>query len=115
MLVCLGCCCGRTDKGHPNVPVEWLKEQWRRRQLPKKVHLSISGCLGPCDISNVVLLLAGSDQIWLGGIKDQSAYEDLVDWASACALAGELQPLPPALECYRMQRFTEVAVSLEVA
>jgi hypothetical protein len=106
-LVCVGCCCGRTDKGHPAVPVDWLKDQWRKLQLPKKIHLSISGCLGPCDASNVVLLLAGEEQIWLGGLRDQSCYDQLVDWAADCAQAQEIQPLPTGLEPYRMQRFLE--------
>jgi cobaltochelatase CobN len=52
--VCFGCCCGRTDRGKPEVPVEWLKAEWRRRGLPKNIQLSICGCLGPCDVANVV-------------------------------------------------------------
>jgi cobaltochelatase CobN len=108
VLVCLGCCCGRTDKGHPAVPVDWLKEQWRKHQLPKKIHLSISGCLGPCDASNVVLLLVGGEQIWLGGIKDHSCYELLVEWAAGCAASQQLLPLPLALEPYRLQRFLSI-------
>ena len=43
VILCLGCCCGRTDKGHPEVPVEWMKAEWRKRALAKKVHLTISG------------------------------------------------------------------------
>jgi hypothetical protein len=29
--ICNRCCCGDTDRGYPGVPVEWLKEEWRRR------------------------------------------------------------------------------------
>lgn len=36
------------------MPDEWLKTEWRARRLLKNVHLSISGCLGPCDMANVV-------------------------------------------------------------
>jgi hypothetical protein len=31
MIVCHGCCCGATHKDRPEVPVEWLKDEWRKR------------------------------------------------------------------------------------
>ncbi|SPF38029.1 hypothetical protein SBA4_2120011 [Candidatus Sulfopaludibacter sp. SbA4] len=43
--VCIGCCCGQTDRGKPAVPVEWLKTEWRQRGLLKNIQLTISGCL----------------------------------------------------------------------
>src|SRR5450759_5278295 len=52
--VCQGCCCGNTANGNAAVPVEWLKNEWRARGLLKRIQLSISGCLGPCDVPNVV-------------------------------------------------------------
>jgi hypothetical protein len=54
MIVCRGCCCGATEKGRPGVPVEWLKGEWRKRGLLKRFQLTISGCIGPCDIPNIV-------------------------------------------------------------
>lgn len=115
VVVCLGCCCGRTDKGHPAVPVDWLKAEWKRRTLPKKIHLTISGCLGPCDATNVVMILFGAQAIFLGGLSEQSQYLALVEWASACERRGELVPLPPALEKFRMQRFAGEESSAAVA
>ena len=29
VLVCSGCCCGAVSRGKPDVPVEWLKQEWR--------------------------------------------------------------------------------------
>ncbi|MBK9171118.1 MAG: (2Fe-2S) ferredoxin domain-containing protein [Bryobacterales bacterium] len=107
VLVCVGCCCGRTDKGHPEVPVDWLKQEWRRRLLPKKVHLTISGCLGPCDATNVVLVMMGDRPVWLGGLEHREHYAALADWASACDQAGGLVPLPASLARFRMERFHE--------
>lgn len=115
VVVCQGCCCGRTDKGHPEVPVDWLKSEWRKRELPKKVHLSISGCLGPCDASNVVLLMFGNEALWLGGLDQIDQYRQIVEWASDCARRGALQPLPHALARYRMQRFIDESPSVQVA
>jgi hypothetical protein len=54
--VCVGCCCGNTANGKPPVPVDWLKKEWRARGLLKRVQLTISGCLGPCDVPNVVTI-----------------------------------------------------------
>lgn len=56
MIVCQGCCCGATHKARPEVPVAWLKEEWRKRGLLKRVQLSVSGCVGPCDLPNVVVV-----------------------------------------------------------
>src|SRR3984893_16566915 len=50
LTVCQGCCCGNTENGRPPVPVDWLKKEWRARGLLKRVQLTISGCLGPCDL-----------------------------------------------------------------
>ncbi len=115
VIVCQGCCCGRTDKGHPEVPVEWLKQEWRKRRLLKKIHLTISGCLGPCDATNVVMVMLGNEVIWLGGLESREQYRDLADWASACNHAGSLQPLPVSLLRKRMQRFMDECPGLEAA
>ena len=31
MFVCDGCCCGRTEKGHNEVPVSRLKTAWKKK------------------------------------------------------------------------------------
>ncbi|MBN8729837.1 MAG: (2Fe-2S) ferredoxin domain-containing protein [Acidobacteria bacterium] len=115
VLVCLGCCCGRTDKGHPPVPVDWLKSEWKRRMLPKKIHLSISGCLGPCDASNVVLILYGQEAIFLGGLHEETHYLALADWATDCDHQGCLVPLPESLEPFRLERFVDEPVAAGAA
>jgi len=56
MIVCHGCCCGATQKDRPEVPVEWLKDDWRKRGLLKRFQLTVSGCVGPCDVPNVVVV-----------------------------------------------------------
>ncbi len=98
VLVCLGCCCGNTAKGNPPVPTDWLKAQWKERKLLKTVHLSVSGCLGPCDVKNVVLILTPRESIWLGGLDEQADYEALLQWATLCVKEERLFPLPSRLE-----------------
>lgn len=116
LVVCLGCCCGRTDKGHPPVPAEWLKAEWKQRKLLKHVQLTISGCLGPCDASNAVLVFVGTEPVWLGGLHSQEHYQQLLDWAVACQQTLSTQPLPASLEPFRIERrFHEAAPAMAVA
>jgi len=58
LVFCQGCCCGRTDRGRPELPVARLKDVWQTEKLNRSVQLTISGCLGPCDLANVALLIA---------------------------------------------------------
>src|SRR5690242_15380508 len=37
VTICSGCCCGNTERGLPAVPVDWLKSEWRKRGLLKRV------------------------------------------------------------------------------
>jgi hypothetical protein len=39
--------CGNVERGLREVPVEWLKSEWRRRGPLKRVQLTIIGCVGP--------------------------------------------------------------------
>jgi hypothetical protein len=105
LTVCQGCCCGNTENGRPPVPVEWLKKEWRARGLLKRVQLSISGCLGPCDVPNVVTISNETGTLWLGQISEFQQYQALVDWASRCKDAGELVPLPTEFRRHTLHPF----------
>jgi hypothetical protein len=94
VIVCKGCCCGATQKDRPAVPVEWLKAEWRKRGLLKRVQLSVSGCVGPCDLPNVVVVNSESGTQWLGNITEFNQYRSLVDWAARSMEAGLLLDLP---------------------
>jgi hypothetical protein len=100
VIVCQGCCCGATQKDRPAVPVEWLKAEWRRRGLLRRVQLSISGCVGPCDIPNVVVVNSDSGSQWLGNITEFNEYRLLVDWAVRSMETGHLLELPPEFETH---------------
>jgi hypothetical protein len=101
---CLGCCCGRVDRGFPAVPVEQLKAAWKAEKLNAAVQLTISGCLGPCDLPNVALVLTPTGTQWLGRLAD-SDFDEVLSWVRTCKAAGELQPLPPALAAKSFERF----------
>jgi len=103
IIVCQGCCCGATHKGRPGVPVAWLKEEWRRRGLLKRVQLSVSGCVGPCDMPNVVVVNSDSGSQWLGNITEFDQYSALVDWATRSMEAGRLLELPHEFKAHFLQ------------
>jgi nitrile hydratase accessory protein len=69
LFVCNGCCCGRTEKGFPALPLEDFKQQWKSRGLRRRFHLTISGCLGPCPLANVVLLQFRGRSMWFHSIN----------------------------------------------
>jgi cobaltochelatase CobN len=47
--------------------------------LLKRVQLTISGCLGPCDLPNVVTISNKTGAQWFGEITEFEQYRDLVD------------------------------------
>jgi cobaltochelatase CobN len=105
LVFCLGCCCGRTDRGRPELPVEKLKEVWRAEKLNRTVQLTISGCLGPCDLANVVLVMLPEGNVWLGGLAGDAVYDELIDWARLCHAANRALPLPATLNDLRFERY----------
>jgi predicted metal-binding protein len=94
VFVCQGCCCGQVERGRPAVPAEWLKQEWRKRGLLKRVQLTISGCLGPCDVPNVVSIVTQGKTVWLGNISRKDQYQSLLDWASRSKDSGRAVEIP---------------------
>jgi hypothetical protein len=102
LIVCQGCCCGATHKNRPAVPVDWLKDEWRKRGLLKRFQLTISGCVGPCDVPNVVEIASEAGSQWLGNITDLNEYRSLVEWAAQSVDAGHLLELPREFKDHRL-------------
>jgi len=111
LSLCRGCCCGAVEKGNPNVPVEWMKDEWKKRGLKKSIQLTISGCLGPCDLHNVASISSAEQTMWLGRLREFSSYAALLEWALASRDAGQALPLPSELNELRY----ETAVAREFA
>lgn len=97
LFVCAtGCCCGHTERGHAPVPTDLYHEEWVRRRIRHKVHLSIAGCLGPCALSNVVLLLYAGREIWFHSIIGDEQVLAIYDYIEAMVNADRYLP-PPAI------------------
>ena len=105
IVFCEGCCCGQTDKGFPPLPRDWLKQRWKEGKLNRSVQLTISGCLGPCDLANVFCVISPGGMQWFGGLREQWQYDLLLDWAIASRDAGILMELPAELNRHRFERF----------
>jgi cobaltochelatase CobN len=105
VVLCQGCCCGQTERGLPAVPLGWLKPLWKNEKLNKIVQLTVSGCLGPCDLPNVCCITTPQEQAWYGRLTTQEDYAVLLHWARRCRDQGELLPLPSELEHLRFERW----------
>ncbi len=98
LFVCAtGCCCGHTERGHQPVPVDLYHEEWVRRRIRHKVHLSLGGCLGPCALSNVALLLFAGHEIWFHSISGDEQVIAIYDYIEAMVRENWYLPPPPAL------------------
>lgn len=101
LFVCAtGCCCGRTEDGFAPVPTEVFHREWERRRLRNIVHLTIGGCLGPCALANVALLLFDGQAQWFHSIDSEALAVALYDHVEAMLEADACLPPPPALAPY---------------
>ena len=103
VVVCSGFCCGSIDKGHSEVPVDYLKKSWEENDLGSRVQLMISGCLGPCKMHNVSVLVTESDMFWLGDLGEVEHYESIVEWGKEAARDDQSENLPEILANMRFE------------
>lgn len=107
LVLCKGCCCGRTDKGRPALPEERLKSIWKAEKLLRTIQLTVSGCLGPCDVPNVVQVITPEGTEWYGRLDSEAHYDALVAWARACHATNRLMSRPEELAAYRFDGFIQ--------
>ncbi|PWJ55030.1 cobaltochelatase CobN [Dyadobacter jejuensis] len=100
------CCCGRVDRGYAPVPVDLYKEEWLKRKLRNKVHLTKGGCLGPCTLANVVTLLFDGHSIWFHSVNSDWQIVAIYDYIESMIEAdGYLVP-PAELAEYIFQFYS---------
>jgi len=105
LFVCHGCCCGRTEKGFPALPLEQFKAQWKARGIRRRFHLTISGCLGPCALANVVMIQFRGASIWFHSINGDQDVDDIYDYVEQMLLANRYLPPPSCLAQRHFQRY----------
>jgi nitrile hydratase accessory protein len=106
LFVCNGCCCGRTEKGFPPLPLEEFKQQWKSRGLRRRFHLTITGCLGPCPLANVVLLQFRGRSMWFHSVNHAADVDSIYNFVER-ALQGETDlEVPAELAGRHFQRYS---------
>jgi hypothetical protein len=69
------------------------------------VQLTISGCVGPCDVPNVVVVTSSVGTEWVGNVESFEDYRTLIEWAVCCKDAGEMLALPKEFHARRINPF----------
>ena len=105
LFVCNGCCCGRTDKGFPELALEDFKQQWKKRGLRRRFHLTISGCLGPCPLANVVLLQFHGRSMWFHSINHAQDVDLIYDFVERMLQGDNDLALPAQLADRLFERY----------
>lgn len=105
LFVCQGCCCGRTDKGFPALPLEEFKRQWKERGIRRRFHLTISGCLGPCPLANVILIIFRGHSVWLHSINSPEDVSLIYGYVERMLLEESYLDPPPGLAERRFDRY----------
>jgi len=107
LFVCAtGCCCGRTGDGFAPVPTELYHGEWERRRLRNVVHLTIGGCLGPCALANVALLLFDGQAQWFHSIDSEALVRALYDHIDTMLATNACLAVPPALAAHHFTAST---------
>ena len=98
LFVCAtGCCCGHTERGHAAVPVDLYDREWERRKWRNRVHLTVGGCLGPCVLSNVTMLMFDGRTLYFQSLNSEALVVALLDYVDDMLAANAYLPPPPAL------------------
>ena len=90
-----GCCCGRTDRGYAEVPVDVYKEEWTRRKIRNEIHLTKGGCLGPCVLANVASLVFDGRSVWFHSVNSAWQVRQIFDYIESMLKADRFLK-PPA-------------------
>ncbi len=105
LFVCAtGCCCGRTERGFAEVDEDLYHAEWERRRLRNRVHLNQGGCLGPCVLANVVMLVMDGRPVWFHSVNDRAIVGAMFDYIE-CLLENIDTPPPPVLQPHLFNGF----------
>jgi len=100
------CCCGWDEKGRmPFDPQTLWGDEWERRKIRNRVHLSFTGCLGPCAAGNSALLQLHGRSIWLKDLNGPELAPSVYDWIESMLAAGRVLTPPAGLRDHVYERF----------
>ncbi len=100
------CCCGWEEKGRLAFdPISLWGEEWERRKIRNRLHLTFTGCLGPCAAGNNALLQIHGRSIWLKDLNDPVLVPLVFEYAQAMLAAGMVLPPPEELRDHVYERY----------
>lgn len=99
------CCCGWEEKGRMPFANELWSDEWERRKIRNRLHLTFAGCLGPCIAGNNALLQVHGRSIWLKDLNDPLLVPAVFEFAERMLEAGKVLPPPPDLIDHVYERY----------
>lgn len=99
------CCCGWEEKGRMPFDNTLWSDEWERRMLRPRVHLTFSGCLGPCAIGNNALLQIYGRSIWFKDLNAPTFARRVFDYIEAMLAVDRVLPVPEDLAGHVYERY----------
>ena len=99
------CCCGWTEKGRAPLNLALYEQEWERRRIRNRLHLTFTGCLGPCAVGNNAMLQLFGRSIWFKDLNDDALIPRVFDYAETMLQAGRVLSPPPALREHVYERY----------
>jgi cobaltochelatase CobN len=79
------------------LPLDEFKRQWKARGIRRRFHLTVSGCLGPCPLANVVLILFRGRTAWFHSINNSEDVDLIYSYVERMLLAESYLDPPTGL------------------
>ncbi len=99
------CCCGWTEKERAPINASLYEGEWERRRIRNRLHLTFTGCLGPCAVGNNAMLQLHGRSIWFKDLNDDALIPQVFDYAEAMLEAGQILPPPVVLRDHVYERY----------
>ena len=99
------CCCGRPEKGRMPFENRWYEQEWEERRLRSRVHLTFSGCLGPCAVGNNAMLQILGRSVWFKDLNRPELIPAVFDYIESILAAGRVVPAPAILADHLYERY----------
>lgn len=99
------CCCGWEEKGRMPFDTGLWGDEWEQRRIRNRLHLTLSGCLGPCAVGNNAMLQLHGRSIWFKDLNDPALVPLVFDYAQAMLDAGRVLPPPAVLADHVYERY----------
>ena len=80
-------------------------DEWERRKIRNRVHLTFTGCLGPCTVGNNALLVLHGRSIWLKDLNHPDLAFMVYEWIEDMLRMGRILPAPDRLKDHVYERF----------